>query len=300
MGNLILYPESFEFAGSGESNLFALYHFLEAGKHAREQKDVIHSTAFLYEMRFAWGQFATDFAFATWAQVTSNPRLAWMTQTIFQSLVSFFYQNPSGRSDFANIESFLEEISGDNAGLIGCSSEVRRDDFVFDLASWHSWKIKFFRENPIRFIWKAADDDFLPNQEFSQGILLSEISRHKKDAEMARDYNNVVGLAFHELIMRHKGHDISAYAVEIGGKVAEANYYKYEEQMSSKERELCGAARKIFSFIDRHGRAIYISIDHAHGMFEYHDSAGRHVGEYKFDGTYNSGPEDSHNLKCLS
>jgi hypothetical protein len=99
--------------------------------------------------------------------------------------------------------------------------------------------------------------------------------------------------------MKKKGHNTEAYTIEIGEKVAELNYYVYLPNLSRNERDETKSLRTIFRLVNRHGHKQYISLDHKHGMFEYHNSDGEHIGEFKFDGTFNSGPEVSHNLKTL-
>ncbi len=57
--------------------------------------------------------------------------------------------------------------------------------------------------------------------------------------------------------------------------------------------------RKIFSLTGHDGKKKYISIDFKHGFFEFHDYRGDHLGEYRFNGEFNSEADPSHNLKSV-
>lgn len=49
--------------------------------------------------------------------------------------------------------------------------------------------------------------------------------------------------------------------------------------------------------INRDGKRQYISLDFAHGMFEYIDSHGNHIGEYRLTGDFNSSAQTDHGFK---
>lgn len=296
MGDLVINHLTFSFDELENNRHQSLFNFLEAGKQARNAGDHTHSTEELYSFQYKWGDFQQDFAYANLRSIESNPHLSWIPQVLHQSFQNFFFQNPSGRSDFQNIIDFKRAFADAHHGTIGCSCSIVNDLDVSDLATWHIWKIKYLQSNPHKYFWKASDDDFLPNKMYSDKILEQEIERHKKSNEIV---DKKIGQAFHDHVMRPKGPELRAYAVAIGTKIAESNYYIWDEELSGNEQRKSGSPRKIFSFLDRNGNKMYISIDHAHGMFEYHNDKGEHLGEFKFDGTYNADSDFTHNLKTL-
>ena len=110
--------------------------------------------------------------------------------------------------------------------------------------------------------------------------------------------NNVVH-EFHRLVMGRQGDAIGGNASSIGGEICRCNYYTYEAELSDFERQYAKNPIEIYSIINRNGKRQFISIDFHHGMFEFHDETGAHLGEYRFDGSFNSNAEADHSLKCM-
>lgn len=297
MGNLLIHHLTFNFSGSADNNSKSLENFLNAGLHARTQGNLIHATTELSNSTYRWGGFYQDLVFSPWPIIKKNPIWEWLPQPLHQSLSNFFYQNPSGESFFKDLNHFFEHFANQHAGTLGCECKEIKDLDVFDIPTYESWKRMFYAANPEKYKWKEEDNDYLPYREFSDQILFGEIEKHDKLDKL--NYDNRIGQTFHDEVMRHKGPELRAYAVKIGTQIAEANFYKYEEKLSEDEEKAAGAPRKIFSFLNRERKKIFISIDHAHGMFEYHDHKGKHIGEYKFDSSFNTGADRTHDLKTL-
>jgi hypothetical protein len=100
--------------------------------------------------------------------------------------------------------------------------------------------------------------------------------------------------------MRQQGPNLAAYTIEIGGKIAKSNYYEYDAQLSANETRAAGnSLRTIYKIIGNGGQLKYISLDHLHGMFEFHNFKGEHLGEFKFDGSFNSKAEPDHNFRTI-
>ena len=68
-----------------------------------------------------------------------------------------------------------------------------------------------------------------------------------------------------------------------------------KEQLATKGKSL----RKIYSILNRNGKKQYISLDLRHGMMEFHDEKGTHLGEFRFTGVKNAEAESSHDLQAL-
>jgi len=70
-------------------------------------------------------------------------------------------------------------------------------------------------------------------------------------------------------------------------------------ELSNLERQYAKSLREIYSIMNKDSKLQFISIDFAHGMFEFHDENGEHQGEYRFDGSYNSPKQPDHSFKCM-
>ncbi|WP_294331832.1 hypothetical protein [uncultured Chryseobacterium sp.] len=297
MGYLVINHITFTLNEAEDNNILSLTNFLDAGNHARKNHDIINSTTELFLHKFTWGYFYDDFVYKSYSELIQKDSWKWLPQTVHQAFTTFFFQNPSGRSDFANFDEFLNFYKLENLGSIGCKCKLTNSD-VYDIMTWHLWKNSFYQENPQLYIWKPKDHEFLPNKSFSDNILEREVLKHGKIDKLSENKNSV-GLTFHNEVMKLKGPNLRAYTLQIATEIAEANFYKYEKELSVNEKEFTGSPRKIFSMINKKGEKIYLSIDHAHGMFEYHNFRGEHLGEYKFDGSFNSYSDSSHNLKTI-
>ncbi|WP_312296767.1 hypothetical protein [Chryseobacterium sp.] len=280
-----------------DNKIYSLNNFLEAGNHARKNHDTINSTNELFSHKFSWGYFYDDFVYKPYSELIQKDTWNWLPQTLHQAFTTFFFQNPSGRSDFANLDEFIDCYKSENLGSIGCQCKAIESD-VFDVLSWHLWKNSFYRENPHLYIWKSNDHKFLPNKTFSDSILEREIRLHGKIDKIPENQNSI-GLTFHNEVMKLKGPEIQAYTIQIATEIAEANFYKFEKQLSANEKEHTKSPRKIFSTVNQEGEKIYLSLDHAHGMFELHNFRGEHLGEFKFDGSFNSIADQTHSLKTI-
>lgn len=94
---------------------------------------------------------------------------------------------------------------------------------------------------------------------------------------------------------------MNSYTQEIGGKICLGNAYTYEYQLSVAESEANRREpRRIYS-IEKNGLKQYISLDFAHGMFEFHDHKGKHLGEFHFDGSPNKSADSKgkHDFKTI-
>ncbi|MDE7160125.1 MAG: hypothetical protein K2O24_04700 [Muribaculaceae bacterium] len=195
--------------------------------------------------------------------------------------------------------------------------------------TWHSNREHHYRHHNDEIDWTGRvgeiKKEFIPNRVRTDELLRLGIDRHVRalvDEEATREkwtqeerqarFDSRVEeikrpwrgespeITFHREVMNHKGGTISAKAVDFGGMICEANFYVFEQDLTAAETEAAGGSmRRIYSLTGHDGKKQYISIDCKHGMFEFHDHRGNHLGEYRFNGEFNSGADPSHNLKTL-
>ena len=208
----------------------------------------------------------------------------------------------------------------------GFQSIDKGNHFSGDIPTWHANRESYYRLNQHEIDWdgrNSIDLSFLPNRHRSDFLLFKEITGFvlysiEKEADkqgltieefkkkfpdrynkLMNILNENVAVAFHRDVINDKNGTIAALADRIGSDICKINFYTYEDQLTKNERKATGARRKIFSLINKNGEKQYISIDFAHGMFEFHDKNGTHLGEYRFNGMFNSVAESSHNFKTL-
>ena len=118
------------------------------------------------------------------------------------------------------------------------------------------------------------------------------------EAVLAKGLCERIGIEGSQITYQPAGGEKEGYIREIGTRLCQANYYTYDREVSdkNKERSGYGVLRVIFSIIGRQGKKQYISLDFEKGMFEYYDYLGRHMGEYRFDGSNNKRAERSHDI----
>ena len=241
-----------------------------------------------------------DFVYGSWNDFVTKDSLKGIQQTSHQMIASLLMQHPALGAEITKDEWEERENPKTNYGL--CAS-IMESEYVADSLSWQKMRAKYYATHQTVYVWNDKDDSFLPNRIFSDKILEREIKKHgymeeyqKKKSEQPSDALSII---FHEKVMKSKGTTIVAYTEEIGQEICEANYYKYEAELSKKEHARVKSLRKIYSIINRKGKKQYISLDFKHGMLEFHNEHGDHLGEFRFTGILNSAPESSHNLRAL-
>lgn len=204
----------------------------------------------------------------------------------------------------------------------GFSSLNRGLHFSGDVDTWHHNRELYFQTNQKDIDWSNRND-FLPNKHRSDNLLQKRIDKFVEnlveeeaqknqwtEEEYRNNYSNRckeikdkldknVGVSFHENVMNDNDGSLKAIAEEIGTQICKTNFYVYEEKLTKDERKASGSSRKIFSLINKKGEKQYISIDFAHGMFEFLNHKGDHLGEFRFNGMPNKPANPSHSLKTL-
>ncbi|MBF4493186.1 hypothetical protein IR010_11590 [Flavobacterium sp. MR2016-29] len=301
MGNLFFINETLELSTVSISDRDQRFiNFCKAMNLVKLEKDNLYATEDIFTIQFSYGNVFSDLFYKSWSEININPNLQGISNTAHSLFQSLFFAVPNMISIVNSYEEFFNLYEKFNIGYTGI--EQNQNDyipFVCCANTWLEWKCEWLSNNQNLIKWDDVEDLFLPNKKESDELLRQEIIKHGKESALIDKYENNIGQAFHDEVMRHKGSQIGAYTIEIGGKIAKINFYKYEVELSKKEQSECHSLRNIFSIISKDGSLQYISLDHAHGMFEFHNHTGAHQGEYKFNGSFNSEAEDDHSFRTL-
>lgn len=234
-----------------------------------------------------------------WSETHTNKELDGISQNVYQMMSSSLTQYPGIGREIEDSDWDKKDEYKADFGLAVFNPVPNR--YFTTSRDWHDGRANYYRSHQQEFEWPEISDLFLPNKSYSDSLLQSEIDRHRELAGYAQYIAELDGeplhIRFHKGIMAHKGAGIAAYVEAIGTRICEANFYRHEAELSKAERALSHSPRKIFSMVNREGKRQFISLDFAHGMFEYIDPHGDHIGEYRLTGEFNSAAETDHGFK---
>lgn len=288
MGNIKIIPEGMDTCDIKEKDRDnAIRNFFVMKNRAEEAKDTFYASDSFYSYVFSYGNFFSDFVFQTWEDVQKKSSLKGITQTTMQFVLNSLQCFPKEISD---VDFNQLEAPRTKAGFKQSKSI---SDYISDEYSWKNWRASWYRNNQDKIDWSNASNSLFPFPAIIESILKRELLSHKISPN--HDFVNL----FHEKVMKHKGTELIAYAEKIGKEICMSNYYIYEHDLSISEQRKSSSIRRIFSIINKEKKKQYISIDFAHGMFEFLNENGKHQGEYRFDGSYNAEPENDHSFKTL-
>lgn len=304
-GSLLLTVEGMELAHVEERNrdtVVADFHRMKM--RAERQHDRFYALKDLFSHRFSYGDFYSDFLFRPWQEFHSDKILSCISQNTHQLIQSFsqcIMLEPLG------CEAELRGKEEPHAHTGYCNPQGY-EDFVGNKKDWEEWHRRWYCCNPQMIDWSKTENDWLPRQDLIIEILKRELltrfiedGNNHEDAKrkLAQISDDSIVHEFHKQVMAHKGSNLEGYALQVGDEICLCNYYKYEAVLSDMERQYAKSLRAIYSVVNRYGRTQFISIDFGHGMFEFHDENGNHLGEFRFDGTRNSAAEANHSLKSI-
>lgn len=285
-----------------------------------EEKDTRTLEKGLSSHSFQYGNFYRDFVYLEWSKFCQKKEFKQISQKTLQLLTTTCSQCPSLGKEVTN-EEFKSYNQPSSMGGLNIPSMMLISDYVCNWKDWKEIKINYLSKHQNEIDWKVADNDLLPFRRFSDNILEDEIKKHQKlsdleiemsvlsqeestqirDKRMSDELikSRAIANTFHNHVMKNKGSSLFAYTIEIGKQICLANGYIYDSKLSKKETKETHQNRYIYKLLNKEGRNQYISLDTLHGMFEFHNHLGDHLGEYRFNGTLNSPAEPDHNLKSL-
>lgn len=241
--------------------------------------------------------------YSEWNDFKKNPVLKGIGFNTYLRLIDCFTVNPCPKE--VNDQVFKAYLKRKGyLGLAKFGIPTILYPYTYDYQSYNKWQADWYRMNPLDITW-SANSPFLPNMEYVEMVLEEELVSAGKyeytieDAQNSRVHK--LAIAFHDKVMRRKGAQKRSYTQEIGGRICLGNAYTYEKQLSENESKVCGGDPRSIYSIEKNGEKQYISLDFAHGMFEFHDKKGTHLGEFHFDGSPNkiAAPIGKHDLKTI-
>ena len=292
-GHILIITEGLETADIPQNaRNKAVVDFFDMKTIAEREGDTIYGEQGIFTNIFSYGQFYPGFVNMTWKEFNTKDSLKGIDEKTYE-LLQTFSQYPrvkicNDRGLFAT--TYLHPTHA------GYRLPICLPNYIYNPNSRNQWHEQWYAEHQQNIIW-PNDNNWLPRRDKAISILKRELSLHGKDIPLSE---KDIATAFHDKVMRHKGPEIKAYADAIGTEICQSNYYYKENDLSKMESYAHNSPRKIFSIINQNGNYQFISIDFAHGMFEFCNSTGSHQGEYRFDGTPNSTAEpENHSLTCL-
>lgn len=304
-GSLLVKVENMELSNiPADSRDQAVCDFHRMKTDAERKHDCFYALSELFSHQFSYGDFYKGLLYRSWPEFHANQILGSISQKTYQLIQSFSQciqlLTLDSENDFKQKE-FPQAYTG------YCNPK-EYVEFVGNMPTWEEWHRKWYTTHPQEIDWKGMANDWLPRLDLILDILKRELQTmfvekgftHKEAKQKVNAIadDNIVH-EFHDQVMKHKGDTLEGYASQIGGEICRSNYYTFEKELSSLEQQKAGSLREIYSIVNKNGQEQFISIDFAHGMFEFLDVNGHHVGEFRFDGSLNSPAEVDHGLKCL-
>lgn len=254
------------------------------------------------DCQYSFGSIGT-LLYSEWNVFKNNPALKGIGFNTYQRLIDCFTVNPCPQE--INNQAYKAYLK--RKGYIGLAKfgiPAILLPYTYDYQSYNKWQSDWYRMHPSDITW-SADSPFLPNMEYVEKVLEDELVRASKyeytlgDAQNSRVHK--LAITFHDKVMRMKGAQLRSYTQVIGGKICLGNAYTFEHQLSVEESKAHGGDPRSIYSIEKNGVKQYISLDFAHGMFEFLDHKGKHQGEFHFDGSPNkpADPTGEHNFKTI-
>lgn len=297
MGELYILHQSFELSQIDQNNRDkVVLDYCECLNKIIKNKDSLYAHEVIDSYKYSYGDLYNGFIYKPWSDFKIDPNLHGITLNTYNLFYESLCPLPGLINDKIDQDIFFELFNDGHLGFNGFEFPDKIEPYIHCRESYENWYELLDKE----ISWEDVHNKFLPLATESNKILLKEIYKNKLENLIESDeYRDKIGCLFHDKIMRHKGSGLLTYTMEIGRKVLLKNKYIYDSQLSNAERIAAGNSLRHIYFIDSPDGKRYISLDFKHGMFEFFDSKGHHCGEFKFDGTFNSKAEETHNLKTV-
>ncbi len=319
MGNLYLYDSDFEPASIPQKARNDVVADFFAMKSGAERDCFYASNDLMYHKQFSFGVGLYTLFTMSWPEICATPSCAGIEEMTYNLLHNALWYKPVINEGY-HYDQLPEPKALAKFREVGDAST-----FVTNINSWKEWHASWYRAHQDQISWVDGKcNDLLPFVDYAIDVMRDELVKQKKfyieqrnassdsslyiteikeiDSALHSGGSNKSAIthAFHSLVMARKGQEMRAYACEVGGKILEVNGYTHDVGLSAAEHNASNAPRRIYTIVNRNRNKQYVSLDFGHGMFEFYDQHGTHLGERRYDGSFNSEADPSHNLKTIS
>ncbi len=292
-----------------------IYEFSIMIMHIHHQKDNLYLDEKCYSTPYSYGLFFQKFLYADWNTFQHNKSLKNVSQNTYQLWHNCALEHPS-LGTYISHDSWQKMNATKTEGGFKRPFIPTGSSFIYNWTKWIDWKSMYYRNNQKEVKHTVGKTIYLPHLHYSNlylvGFILSnkQVTLSKKERNLLQSFERdtkgtkidevieAINTIFYERILKHKGQgEKEALIREIGTRICNINAYKGDNSLNKINRTQC-SLRSIFSLKNTFG-TFYISLDYAHGMLEFLDYRGVHLGEYRFTGQQNS-PADKqggHNIK---
>lgn len=299
MGKLFILHESFELKTMSPNERDSVVSdYCKCIDLVLKNKDFLYAHKDIENYSYSYGDLYNGLIYRSWKEISSNPNLNGISSNTHNLFFTSLYQIPGLIYEKTSYCEFKSAYIKEHYGFNGFKFKTEHTPYIYSEQTWKDWESQWLSLHQDEIKIDDVQDYFLPQKDCSITILKNELIKYKKDHLIKEKYNGNIAQAFHSEVMQRKGKELISYAIEISRHILNSNYYKFENSLSVKEQIACKSIRKIYSLTIAE-KTRYISIDFEKGMFEFHNSKGKHLGEYKFDGSFNKKAETNHDFKTL-
>lgn len=306
MGTLRLIEKGFETQTiPPEERDAALRNFIYLKNEIKDQDKIVALQAF-YEHPFSFGNIIQNFFFAPWEDFRKTKTLSGIRQNTYQLMYDSFAQKPVYTTIKNEDEFTRAQLPHAYTGL---KQPYDIPEYVYDVETWEWWHLDWLTQHPNLITWDDVNNEVFPYPKVIKNLLHKEIERRgdvrvwqtQRYSECDEEgkwkiREEEITNAFYESVMKHLSpEERIAYTETLGRQVCKRNHYIYNEKASKIEAAATKSKRMIFEIL-KDNKKQYISLDFKHGMLEFLDSQGNHLGEKRFDGTQNTGTDSTHSF----
>lgn len=247
-----------------------------------------------------------------------DPHCKLIGQRLFNQLQLIFCNFPHAINSSEEFETKRDPKTHGGYKYENCPSS----NYVYDKKTIIDWHDEWYIEHPEAIDWTNTNG-IMPRRDRIIEILRQELIDYQnrinpkesnnlglphpkflrlKETNWRETNDDEIVSGHNDIIIKHQGEKIKAYAEKTGSLICSANYYHCEKELSDFEKDHGNKKVSIIYSIKKDGKYQFISIDTAHGKFELCNDDGIHQGEIRFDGSSNGDDtqDNDHSLLCVT
>ena len=272
-GNLIFHSQSFTWEDLTIDRSDQVEKFISLTEFIRNKDDKIKNNDEIWNLKLSWGYF-TDLIFG---DLITCP---WLSQTQKHDLVNIL--------SFQPVEESYQKLKiikpNQNNGEFGIEYPNIPSEVVIKEEDWYRFHFNYLSANPQKWEW---NHEYFPNlgywkmqandPSYSDLLIIEFMDKHYK-GRFKTNQEKLIGFEKSALGNGGEYRKLSSNEkVEFCRNVVERNFYTFEQELSSKEKQLRNSQREIYS-VDKNSKKLYLSMDHENGAIEVCHENGVHQG----------------------